>query len=136
MKRLMLGSIGAVLAISVASEAFAWGAVHGAYGGAAYRGPMGTDGRAGSRRRRCGARSVRRCCREGRRGRAQAAYRPPAGGAYYGGVARPYYPGAAVATGAVIGAAAATAYRPPAYYAPPVVVAPPPCGYYPYPPCY
>ena len=34
---------GLVLALtaSAAPDAFAWGAVHGAYGGAAYRGPMG-----------------------------------------------------------------------------------------------
>mgnify|MGYP001174049455 CR=1 FL=1 len=52
------------------------------------------------------------------------------GGVYHGNTGyRPYYPGAAVATGVAIGAAAATAYPPPPYY-------PPPCGYYPYPACY
>jgi hypothetical protein len=37
MKRLILVCLSGVLAGSVASEAFAWGAVSGAYGGAAYR---------------------------------------------------------------------------------------------------
>jgi hypothetical protein len=41
MKRLILTCLSGVLAVSIASEAFAWGSVHGAYGGAAYRGPMG-----------------------------------------------------------------------------------------------
>lgn len=94
------------------------------YGGAAYRGPMGSTAVRGP----SGAAAVR-----GPGG--ATAYRPPAGGTYYdAGGARPYYPGAAVATGVAVGAAA-SAYRPPAYYAPPVVVAPSPCGYYPT-PCY
>ena len=126
MKPLIRPAIGAALGLLVTSEAFAWGAVGGPHGGAAYRGPMGgaaVHGPAGG-----------------------AAYRPPGGGGYYrpppAGAGyrppppRPYYPGAAAATGVAIGAAAASSYPPPAYYAPPVVVAPPPCGYYPYPNCY
>src|SRR2546425_13068250 len=41
MMRLIVVCLSAVLASSMAPDAFAWGAVHGAYGGAAYRGPMG-----------------------------------------------------------------------------------------------
>jgi len=108
MKRLILVGLCAILAAASAQKAFAWGAVSGPRGGAAYVGPAGN-----------------------------AAVRGPnggvavsGGGVYRGGTAyRPYYPGAAVATGVAIGAAAATAYRPPPYY-------PPPCGYYPYPACY
>ena len=108
MKQLILACLCAVLMTASAHEAFAWGAVSGPRGGAAYVGPAGN-----------------------------AAVRGPnggvavsGGGVYHGGTAyRPYYPGAAVATGVAIGAAAATAYPPPPYY-------PPPCGYYPYPACY
>jgi hypothetical protein len=132
MKRLIMLCLSVALAASLASEAFAWGSVSGPRGGTAYRGPMGGAAVSGPK----GGTAVR-----GPAGGAAAvgpnggtAYRPPSGGAYYGGAARPYYPGAAVATGVAVGVAA-TAYRPPAYYSPPVVVAPPPCGYYPYPPC-
>src|SRR5438552_7203416 len=41
MKRLAIVCIGALLALSAAPDAFAWGSVSGPRGGAAYRGPMG-----------------------------------------------------------------------------------------------
>ena len=41
MKRLNIVCISALLTLSVASNAFGWGAVSGPRGGAAYRGPMG-----------------------------------------------------------------------------------------------
>ena len=108
MKRLILVCLCAILATASAQEAFAWGAVSGPRGGAAYRGPAGNTAVRGPN----GGVAV------------------SGGGVYHGGTAyRPYYPGAAVATGVAIGAAAATAYPPPPYY-------PPPCGYYPYPACY
>ena len=43
MKRLILGCLSAVFAVSLASEAFGWGAVRGPAGGGAYRGPMGGE---------------------------------------------------------------------------------------------
>ena len=104
----LIGLIAALAVVSIPHKADAWGAVHGAYGGAAYRGPAG------------GA-AVR-----GPYG--GAAVRGPAGGtAYrapgYGGAYRPGYPvaGAAVA-GAAVGAAVAAPrypYPPPPYYYPP-----------------
>jgi hypothetical protein len=63
MKRLIFVCLCAFLGVSPASEAFAWGAVAGPRGGAAYRGPMGgtaVRGPAGG-----------------------AAYRGPAGGTAY-----------------------------------------------------
>ena len=42
MKRSAVVYLGALLSVSAAPHAFGWGSVHGAYGGAAYRGPMGT----------------------------------------------------------------------------------------------
>jgi len=74
MKRSFLLCLSAALAVSFASEAFAWGAVAGPRGGAAYRGPAGG-----------------------------AAYRAPVGGVYrpgYGGaaVATGVVVGAAAAT--------------------------------------
>jgi|KBSSwiStaDraftv2_1062776.scaffolds.fasta_scaffold2854661_1 hypothetical protein len=109
MKRLIVVCLcAAVLATACVQEAFAWGAVSGPRGGAAYRGPAGNTAVRGPN----GGVAV------------------SGGGVYHGATGyRPYYPGAAVATGVAIGAAAATAYPPPAYY-------PPPCGYYPYPACY
>jgi hypothetical protein len=131
MNRLILVGLCAVLAMSAAERAFAWGSVTGPRGGAAYRGPMGGAAVRGPN----GGYAAR-----GPYGGAVA--RGPAGGTAYrapGGGYRPYYPGAAVATGVAVGAAvgAATAYSypPPAYYAAPVAVAPQ-CGYQPYPPCY
>jgi hypothetical protein len=41
MKLLVLAGLCAVLVTSMTQEAFAWGAVAGPRGGAAYRGPMG-----------------------------------------------------------------------------------------------
>ena len=43
MKRLILGCLSVVFAVSLASEAFGWGAVRGPAGGGAYRGPMGGE---------------------------------------------------------------------------------------------
>jgi hypothetical protein len=114
MNRLILVGLCALFITSVSHEAFAWGAVRGPGGGAAYRGPMGTTAVRGP----AGGAAVR-----GPAG--GTAYRAP-GAVGYGGAYRPYA-GAAVA-GAAVGTAAATAY-----YRPPPVVA---CGYYPYPPCY
>ena len=42
MNRLILVCLCALFMLSVSHEAFAWGAVRGPGGGAAYRGPMGT----------------------------------------------------------------------------------------------
>src|SRR5260221_7715608 len=104
MKRLIVVCLcAAVLATACVQEAFAWGAVSGPRGGAAYVGPAGN-----------------------------AAVRGPNGGVAVSGGGgyhrrtpyRPYYPRAAVATGVALGAPPATAYPPPAYY-------PPPRGYYP-----
>jgi hypothetical protein len=117
MNRLILVGLCAPFMLSVSHEAFAWGAVRGPGGGAAYRGPMGTTAVRGP----YGGAAAR-----GPYG--ATAYRGAVG---YGGTYRPYA-GAAVAgvavAGAAVGAAAATAY-----YRPPPVVA---CGYYPYPSCY
>jgi hypothetical protein len=122
MNRLILVGLCALFITSVSHEAFAWGAVRGPGGGAAYRGPMGTTAVRGPG----GGAAVR-----GPYGGAAArgpygatAYRAP-GAVGYGGAYRPYA-GAAVA-GAAVGVAATSYYRPP-----PVVA----CGYYPYPPCY
>jgi len=41
MKRATTLALGVLLAASTAPNAMAWGVYHGAYGGAAYRGPMG-----------------------------------------------------------------------------------------------
>jgi hypothetical protein len=41
MTRPMILSVGVLLALSLATDAFAWGAVSGPRGGAVYRGPMG-----------------------------------------------------------------------------------------------
>src|SRR6185436_19891214 len=83
MRRLLLGGLAVALAVSCASsEAFAWGAVRGPAGGAAYRGPMGATAVRGP----WGGAAYH--------GPAGAtAYRPPAaaGGYYYGGAPRPYY---------------------------------------------
>ena len=43
MRRLILVCLTTVFAVSLASEAFAWGAVRGPGGGGAYRGPMGGE---------------------------------------------------------------------------------------------
>ena len=89
MKRLFLVGLSAALAASLASEAFAWGAVRGPAGGAAYRGPMGGAAVRGP----AGGVAVR-----GPAG--GAAYRAPAaGGAYYGGVYRPAPVGVAIGAG-------------------------------------
>ena len=106
MNRLILVGLCALFITSVSHEAFAWGAVRGPGGGAAYRGPMGTTAVRGP-------------------GGGAAVRGPYGGAAGYGGAYRPYA-GAAVA-GAAVGVAATSYYRPP-----PVVA----CGYYPYPPCY
>ena len=121
MKLFIVGSLCVALVASTTPEAFAWGAVGGPYGGAAYRGPAGGAAVRGP----YGGAAVR-----GPYG--GTAYRPPGGG-YYGGD----YPEAGVAAGAAVGVAvgAAASYRPPPYCAPPGVVAAPACGYYPYPPC-
>jgi len=107
MRRLILICLCASLTVTVAHEAFAWGAVSGPNGGEAYRGPAGATYAKGPQ--------------------GGTAYRSPSYyGSYHGTTA--YHPGAAYATGVAVGAAAATAYKPPPYY-------PPPCGYYPYPAC-
>lgn len=85
MKRLILISVGAALAVSAATDAFGWGSVRGPYGGAAYRGPMvgaAVRGPAG------GAAAV------GPRG--NTAYRPPAGGTYYRSGTNVYRAGAPI----------------------------------------
>src|SRR6516165_4255285 len=142
MKCLTIICVGAFLTLSAAPDAFAWGAVAGPRGGAAYRGPMG----GAPVRTPSGAAAVR-----GPYGGAAArgpssgtAYRPPAygGGTVYRNttvVAPGYGYGAAagaavgatagVAVGAAAGAAAASSYPscyyppyycyPPAYYQPP-----------------
>ena len=43
MNRMILGCLSAVFAVSLATEAFGWGAVRGPAGGGAYRGPMGGE---------------------------------------------------------------------------------------------
>src|ERR1700730_10987465 len=61
MKRLAIISLSALLTLSAAPDAFAWGAVSGPRGGAAYRGPMGgaavrtPSGAAGRRTPSCAA---------------------------------------------------------------------------------
>jgi hypothetical protein len=115
MKRLFLVGLSAALAASLASEAFAWGAVRGPAGGAAYRGPMGgaaVRGPAG------GARSSRRRCVSRAGGRGRLLWRRLSSGAGGGGDWR------------------RVSYPPSPYYRPSVVVAAPACGYYPYPSCY
>jgi hypothetical protein len=129
MRRLILVGFCLALSASLAQQAFAWGSVTGPRGGTAYRGPMGGAAVSGPNGGYAARGPYGGAVARGPNG--GTAYRAPGG--YYGG-ARPYYPGAAVATGVAVGAAAASSYPPPAYYAAPVVVAPQ-CGYYPYPPC-
>ena len=107
MKCLTIVCLGALLTLSAAPDAFAWGAVTGPRGGAAARGPYGGT-----------------------------AYRPPAygGGTVYRNttvVAPGYGYGAAAAgvavgaaAGAAVGAAAASSY--PSCYYPPYYCYPPP----------
>src|SRR6516165_3700061 len=126
MKCLTIVCLGALLTLSAAPDAFAWGAVTGPRGGAAYRGPMG----GAAVRTPSGAAAVR-----GPYGGAAA--RGPYGGTavrapVYGGTA--YRPGvgagvavgaaAGVAVGAAAGAAAASTY--PSCYYPPYYCYPPP----------
>src|SRR6516162_3488033 len=137
MKCLTIVCLGALLTLSAAPDAFAWGAVTGPRGGAAYRGPMG----GAAVRTPSGAAAVR-----GPYGGAAArgpyggtAYRAPGygGGAVYRGPVyggTVYRPGvgagvavgaaAGVAVGAAAGAAAASTY--PSCYYPPYYCYPPP----------
>ena len=114
MKALGLALLAALL---TSQHAFAWGAVEGRYGGAAYRGPYSAGVRTPS-----GAAAVRGpagnvAVRGPSYGAYGYGYRPPT---YYGG----YPAGAAaagVAAGVAVGAAATAATRP--YYPPPYYVA-------------
>lgn len=140
MKHLLLVGLGIGLAASSASDAFGWGSIHGAYGGAAYRGPMGRTAVVGPR----GGAAYRGPYAAGARGPYGGAaargpyggtyYRAPntvyRGGAYYGGttVVTPGV-GAGVAAGVAVGAAAASAYAAPSYnYYPPPYYYPPASG--------
>jgi hypothetical protein len=137
MKCLTIVCLSALLTLSAVPDAFAWGAVAGTRGGAAYRGPMG----GAAVRTPSGAAAVR-----GPYGGAAArgpyggtAYRAPGygGGAVYRGPVyggTVYRPGvgagvavgaaAGVAVGAAAGAAAASTY--PSCYYPPYYCYPPP----------
>src|SRR5215472_8808642 len=139
MKCLTIVCLGALLTLSAAPDAFAWGAVTGPRGGAAYRGPMGgaavrTPSGAAAVRGPYGAGAVR-----GPGG--NVALRGPVyggttvyrGGYYGGGVAAGVAAGAVVGAAAVGTAAAASSYYyPPPYYCSPGYNCPPPS----YPPPY